>query len=178
VLKHAFVRSKLKLNADIEYLNHRDVKPTMLIKKYISDLSQHRLFKVEKMAEKPTAAFVLSLIGGIFVIIGGLVTAAIAAIVGSAFDIIGMGSYGLGFALLGALGLVWGIIILLGAVMMNSTDKSRVRTGSIIVLVFSIISWFGSFGGFFLGFLLALIGSILGLTWNPSKSEAAPPPPP
>lgn len=130
------------------------------------------------MAEKPTAAFVLSLIGAIFIIIGGLATAAIAAIIGTSLDIIGMGSYGLGFAVLGALGVVWGIIALIGAVMMNSTDKSRVRTGSIIVLIFSIISWFGSFGGFFLGFLLALIGSILGLTWNPSKSEATPPPPP
>lgn len=130
------------------------------------------------MAEKPTAAFVLSLIGAIFIIIGGLATAAIAAIVGTTLDVLGMGSYGLGFAVLGALGIVWGIITLLGAVMMNSTDKSRVRTGSIIVLIFSIISWFGSFGGFFLGFLLALIGSILGLTWNPSKSEATPPPPP
>lgn len=130
------------------------------------------------MADKPTAAFVLSLIGAIFILLGGLATAAVAAFLSGTFTLAGMGDFGIGFAVLGVLGLVWGIITLVGAIMMNSTDKSKVRTGSILVLVFSIISWFGSFGGFFIGFLLCLIGAILGLTWNPPTAEKAPPPPP
>ena len=134
------------------------------------------------MAEKPTAAFALSLIGAIFILLGGLAMLAIGAIAGTAFTLAGLGDFGLGFYAIGALGLIWGIITLYGAIMINSTDKSRVRTGAILVLVFSIISWFGTFGGFFIGFLLALIGAILGLTWNPSTTEStgkpAPPVPP
>jgi hypothetical protein len=85
---------------------------------------------------------------------------------------------GIGLTLLGAVGMVWGILALVGAILMNSSDAGRVRTGSILVLLASILSWFGTFGGFFIGFLLGLIGAILGLTWHPSKSERAPPPPP
>jgi hypothetical protein len=141
-------------------------------------LESNRLSKVKKMGEKPTAAFALSLIGAIFILLGGIATAAVFAYLGTAFSLAGLGDFGLGFAVIGVLGFIWGIIALVGAIMMNSSDKSRVRTGSILVLVFSIISWFGSFGGFFIGFLLCLIGAILGLTWNPSTTTTEKPPPP
>lgn len=130
------------------------------------------------MGDKPTAAFVLSLIGAIFILLGGLAMLAIASAMNSVFAELGMGDFGIGFEAVGAMGVIWGIITLIGAIMMNSTDKSRVRIGSILVLIFSIISWFGSLGGLILGFLLGLIGAILGLTWNPPTTEKAPPPPP
>jgi hypothetical protein len=129
------------------------------------------------MAEKPTAAFVLSLLGSIFIIIGGLIYAVIFSIIGGVFDFIGLGGLGAMAMIIGVLGIVWGIITLVGAIMMNSEDKGKVRTGAILVLIFSILSWFGAAGGLFIGFLLGLIGSILGLTWNPSRYEAPPPPP-
>jgi hypothetical protein len=56
-----------------------------------------------------------------------------------------------------------------------------VKNGSILVLIFSILSWFEPGGGFVIGFLLGLIGSILGFAWNPSTTDppkAAPPTPP
>lgn len=132
------------------------------------------------MGEKPTAAFVLSLIGSIFIIIGGLIVAAIGAIGGTAFGMIP--DFGLLAGLmimLGVLGFIFGIIALIGAIMINSEEKGKVKTGSILVLVFSILSLFvGGTGGFVIGFILSLIGSILGLTWKPSVTEAPPPPPP
>jgi hypothetical protein len=127
------------------------------------------------MAEKPTAAFVLSLLGSIFIIIGGLIYAVIFSIIGGVFDFIGFGGLGAMAMIIGVLGIVWGILTLVGAIMMNSEDKGRVRTGAILVLIFSILSWFGAAGGIFIGFLLGLIGSILGLTWNPSRYETPPP---
>lgn len=130
------------------------------------------------MEEKPTAAFVLSLLAAIFIIIGGLFYVVLFSWIGGALDFFGMGGSGYSFVIIGVLGLVWGILTLIGAIMINSGDKNKVRTGSILVLIFSIISWFGAAGGFFIGFLLGLIGAILGLTWHPSKSERAPPPPP
>jgi len=128
------------------------------------------------MAEKPTAAFVLSLLGAIFIIIGGLVYAVIFSIIGGIFDVFGFGGLGGLFTIIGVLGIVWGILVLIGAIMMNSEDKGKVRTGSILVLIFSILSWFGAAGGLVIGFLLGLIGSILGLTWKPSRYESPPPP--
>lgn len=129
---------------------------------------------MQKMAEKPTAAFVLSLLGSIFIIIGGLLYIILFSWLGGMLDF--FGGFGLGMTIMGVLGLIWGIIALVGAIMMNSTDKNKVRTGAILVLIFSILSWIGAAGGIFIGFLLGLIGSILGLTWNPSRYEPPPPP--
>ncbi|MEM3990098.1 MAG: hypothetical protein QW479_06865 [Desulfurococcaceae archaeon] len=129
------------------------------------------------MGEKPTAAFVLSLISGIFIIIGGLVAAVISAVISEAFGVIpGLGRLGGLIIILGVLGFVFGIIVIVGAIMINSGVPEKVKTGSIIVLVFSILSLFvGGTGGFIIGFILGLIGGILGLTWKP---EARVPPPP
>ncbi|MGP8124665.1 MAG: DUF6114 domain-containing protein [Nitrososphaerales archaeon] len=110
-------------------------------------------------SEKPTTAFVLSLIGGIFVIIGGLATAAIGAAL--TFFIGGIGG------IIGLIGVFWGILIVVFAVMLNSNPKNHTTYGALI-LIFSLLSWFGSFGGLFIGFLLGLIGGILAITWNPT----------
>jgi len=131
------------------------------------------------MGEKPTAAFALSLVGAIFIILGGIFYMALFSIIGGFISII-PGLEGLGgfFIVFGLMGLIWGILVLVGAVMMNSGDPGKVKTGSILVLIFSIISWFGAAGGFLIGFILGLIGAILGLTWKPEKPERTPPPPP
>jgi hypothetical protein len=110
----------------------------------------------------------LSLIGAILIIIGGIAMAA--------GWYIGLGNMGLGYVGAGVLGIIWGIIALIGAIVMNNSNKSRVRTGSILVLVFSILSWFGASGGFVAGFLLGVIGAILGLMWKPPTTEKPSPP--
>ncbi len=56
---------------------------------------------------------------------------------------------------------------LLGALWMNTSDLSRLRTGSTLVLVASVIASPTMFG-FMVGSLLMLIGGILGLTWQPA----------
>jgi hypothetical protein len=130
------------------------------------------------MADKPTAAFALSLIGGIFILIGGILYIAAASAVG----FLGFGLGASVLAGLGVFGFICGLLTIFGAVWINSGEKDKVRNGSILVLIFSILSWAGSAGGFFIGFLLGLIGAILGLTWKPSTPEttakAAPPVPP
>jgi hypothetical protein len=129
------------------------------------------------VAEKPTAAFVLSLIAGIIYILAGIATAILATIVGSLVSFAGMGGIGLAGAALGAVGLVCGIIMIIGAVMMNTSVQSRVRTGAILVLVLTIIGAFFTLGGFGIGGILGLIGSILGLVWKPTASMPPPPAP-
>ena len=139
-------------------------------------MKQNRLFGNDKIAEKPTAAFVLSLLGAIFIIIGSLANLVLASIIGSYFDFLGFGGFGGAIMVMGALGMVWGILTLVGAIMINSADTNKVRIGAILVLIFSILSWVGAYGGIFIGFLLGLIGSILALTWKPSRYYEPPPP--
>jgi len=127
------------------------------------------------MADKPTAAFVLSLIGGIFILIGGLSVIALGSFIGG----LGFGFGGAYLAGIGVVGLICGLLTILGAVWINSGEQGKVRTGSILVLIFAILSlFFAAVGGFFIGFLLALIGAILGLTWKPSMTGTTATPPP
>lgn len=116
--------------------------------------------------EKPTAAFVVSLIGGILILIAGLGYAALGAICGG---LVGMFAPAVGAAvfLYMALGAICGILVIIGAIMINKAEPDKVKMGSILVLVFSIIS-IVSGGGFFIGMLLGIIGGILGLIWKPS----------
>jgi hypothetical protein len=112
-----------------------------------------------ELAEKPTAAFVLSLIGGIFMLLGG-----IGATVGFSFAFGGAG------AVIGAVGLVFGLIVILGSVMLYQKPESHTMWG-VIILIMSIIDLPG-FWGFFIGSLLAFIGAILALVYKPMMGPA------
>jgi hypothetical protein len=117
--------------------------------------------------EKPTAAFIVSLLAGIFILINGILI-----MIASAFIFV-IPIAGVFVALFGIGELIFGLIVMFGAIMMNSDDPSKVRTGGIIVLIFSIISIIAG-GGFLIGLILGLIGGILALTWKPSTQ--IPPP--
>ncbi len=112
--------------------------------------------------EKPTAAFVLSLIAAIFIILNGALIAALGAILFAFFP-------GLGI-LIAAVGLVFGIVVLVGAIMLWTNPSKHVGAG-VIVLLFSIFSLVIG-GGFILGFILGLIGGILGIVWKPPAPMA------
>jgi len=104
--------------------------------------------------------------------------AILAAALGSVSGVFSTYGAGLAVAAVGAIGLVSGFIMIFGSIMINSGEKSKVKTGSILVLVFTLIGAIFTFGGFAIGFILALIGSILGLTWKPSTTMPPPPVPP
>jgi hypothetical protein len=106
----------------------------------------------------PESAYRISVIGGIFVILGGMIFMAIGIALGGIGDIYG-GIYGV-------LGIIWGIIIIVGAMRLKSHPNNHVTWG-IIILIFSIISWFGATGGLFIGFILGVIGGILAIVWHP-----------
>lgn len=137
------------------------------------------------MSEKPTAAWILSFIGGILGLIASLIyliylTVTIAAI-GAATGVIAeheMGPYMFGLAGTMAYAvcgwfIIANIIIIIGALKIRTGEPSSVRTGGILVLIFSILGGLN---------LLALIGGILALIWKPPRKTVetvpAPPPPP
>ena len=62
-------------------------------------------------------------------------------------------------------GLICGIIVTMSAVLMRLKPAQR-QTWGILVLVFSILGFFG-FGGFIVGSILGIVGGILALRWTP-----------
>jgi len=122
------------------------------------------------MAEKPTAAFVLTLIGGILILITGLIVAAIAAMGAATFALFGLGWLGGLVVAIGLLQLIFAIIILVGAMQIKSGEPGKVKTWSIVVLILSIICLISG-GGFYIGSILSLVGAILGLTWRPPAAQ-------
>ncbi len=120
----------------------------------------------------PNNAYILSLIGGIFILLAGLLIGLVGAAVTFMFAFIG--------GALGLFGIIWGIIIIVGAINLRAHPDQHVTWG-VVILVFSLISWVGAFGGFFIGFLLSLVGGILGIVWSPPRTQAPTPayvPPP
>jgi hypothetical protein len=115
------------------------------------------------LGEKPTAAFALSLIGGIFAVLGGIAVVASTA----SFTLIFGNFLGLGtmFTMLAAYVLIVGLIILIGAIMMWNNPSSTHMWG-IVILILSIISVN----------LFGFIGGILAIVWKPSRGGAPPPP--
>jgi len=135
--------------------------------------------------EKPSTAFILSLIAGIFILLGGGMMSMIGSygfggmmggyggyggMMGPGFGM--MGGLGYGFGFLGVLGLIFGLIVLISALMLNSKPEQHSTWGTLIV-IFSVLSVFGSaMGGFGIGLVLGLIGGILAITWKPPQTQS------
>jgi hypothetical protein len=150
--------------------------------------------EIDKMTEveKPGAAFILSLIGGIFILLGGGAMSIMGSwmsnynygygmmggyggwsgMMGPGFGM--MGGLGYGFGFVGVLGLIFGAIVIISAFMLNSKPKEHTTWGTLIV-IFSVLSIFGSaMGGFGIGLILGLIGGILAITWKSTRAQAQP----
>jgi uncharacterized protein DUF6114 len=115
--------------------------------------------------DSPTAASVVSLIGGVLILIGGLFVAALGGAVNAA------GYYAAGGALsgLGLLGALFGFIIILLAIGMYLHPDQTVGYG-IAILILSLLSLVSG-GGFIIGLILGVIGGILGIVFHPSDEE-------
>ena len=140
--------------------------------------------------EKPTASFVLSLTGGILILVVALLLAAammVSVQPGSSTDMrdqllvfrltplaapeLWSGSSALYFLIFGVGS---GSLVVFGAVMMYVRPRQHVTWG-VIVLAFSLGSVFST-GGLVVGLVLGMVGGVLGIVWKPSR-RAAPPVP-
>ena len=102
---------------------------------------------------KPTAAFALSLLSGLFALIGAFLTSAIASLLVPGFP----------SGLLLIWGSIAGIAVLVGSWLLFNNAAQR-KLGSILVLLFSILSMQ------FLPIILGLIGGFLGFTYKGSNT--------
>jgi len=114
--------------------------------------------------EKPTAAFVLSLVGGILIVIGSLLEGIIGALLEVSFP-----GFGVIWAILAGLGIMCAVLVLVGAAMLYVNPKRNVPWG-VIIIVFSVLSLFFALGGLIVGMILGIIGGALGVAWKPSPT--------
>jgi len=132
---------------------------------------------------KPVAAFALSLVAGVFILLGSAVMSMFALGVpemmmgGTEGMHVGTGMTGsmmggmmmtwmLGSVpVLAAFGIASGIMVILGSVMLYTRSAENHLWGAII-LTFSVVSILGSMGGLLAGLVLGMLGGILALTWT------------
>lgn len=129
-----------------------------------------------QVADEPVASFTVSLISGVLILIGGVMMMGLAR-----FPYFGdmMGSYawmmgveygmtvGYGWAwfyVLSFIGIISGILVLVGAIMLYR-EPAKAYTWGTLILVFSVLSFFGM-GGFMIGALLGVVGGALAITWK------------
>lgn len=144
--------------------------------------------------EKPTTAFVLMLLAGIILLLFAILALAIGALLRAEIPLeesmplpTGMGfltafAIGTVMIIVGAIALLIGLLMIVAAFKIRSGEPGKVKTWSIIGIILSIVSLITVGGGFYLSFVLGLIGGILGLTWKPPEKpvaqEQTPLPPP
>ena len=97
--------------------------------------------------EKPTAAFILSLVAGVLILLGGGMMTMIGSWIGRyGYGMMGRytgwggmmgteyGIMGFAFGAMGVLGVVFGVIVIISALMLNSKPEQHSTWGSVIVL--------------------------------------------
>ena len=112
----------------------------------------------------PRTAYLLSLIGGILILILSVIIAIAALVLAGIAASYG---YGLGAGLavaLAVIALLFGMIVLYFAMKLKS-NPAGARTYGILILVFALISFLGG-GGFYIGAILAIVGGILAIVWK------------
>jgi hypothetical protein len=114
--------------------------------------------------KKSSAPFILSLIGGILILITGIILAALATLITAILGSMAIpGTEGIFTAgMMLYVPLLLGIVVMVGAVLMRNPAKAKI--GGILVLICSIVSLLTIVGsGFFIGAILGIIGGALGL---------------
>lgn len=90
---------------------------------------------------------------------------------GGDMGMIGFGRNGFSFGMFGLLQIIFGLVVIVGAVMLDRRPLGHTTWGTVIV-VGAALSIFGGMGGFGVALVLGLIGGILAITWKPPQSAS------
>jgi len=140
------------------------------------------------LASKQAAA-VLTIIGGVFYLVGSVVGSIITALasdltsLSSGFNPSNPGassipsissipnlSSSFSLAVLG-FGALCGAVIIVGGALINSDNAGWRKGGGILALAAMVIGAVPDVGGLLIGFILILVGGILGLTYKPNEPD-------
>ncbi len=118
--------------------------------------------------EKPETPFVMSLIGGIFILVDGAL--------GFMFSVryerwpMWIWDFPGDEYVLGPIGILMGILIILSATLAYKQVK-KISIWAAVIIVASLVSFFTILGGYVVGFVFGLIGGVLFLVWEPSEKK-------
>ncbi len=129
--------------------------------------------------QKPVTAFILSMLSGLFIILGGslwcLWLGANWGVDWMDWMMHGWNEHmhlwnlqGVAYPL-GIIAIIFGIIVLIAAVMLYTNPTQHELWGALII-VFSVLSMLGCMGGMGIGILLGIAGGILAILWRPKKT--------
>lgn len=122
--------------------------------------------------DRPETAFILSLIAGLLIIVGGVIMILLMSMgfwwmgmYGGHYSMMGFtaANFGLLYALL-LFGIVCGAIVIVSSAMLYRQPGQHSIWGAII-LAFSLLSLIGM-GGFFVGAVVGIVGGTLAITWS------------
>jgi hypothetical protein len=116
---------------------------------------------------RPTAGLVLSILGGVFVVFGGLALLLVQGTFG--FYLSGIAAE----AICAPIGFIIGVVMILGAVDAYVRPQRKVIWGTIIIIL-SLASWVFALGGMIFGSVLGLAGGILIVAHKTSLLPAPP----
>ncbi len=120
------------------------------------------------MTDDSTGAFIVSLIGGILMLISGLISAFLGAICGASMAAAGASGAGTTIVIISSFGLISSLIVLIGSFFIHKGDADSIHKGSMLVLIFGILGLIlGALGLsplMIIGSIAALIGGYMGFT--------------
>jgi len=116
------------------------------------------------MEPKPMAAFILALVAGVLILLGGVLELWVAAaLFGSGF-VFPNNDWLVAF---GVVGVSLGIFVVAFSVLLYFHPQHHVVFG-VLILVLSLLSVL-DYGGFLVGLVLGIVGGILAITWTPYR---------
>ena len=132
--------------------------------------------------QKPMAAFIISLLSGIFIILGSVVWSLWwsahwdmgwmeGMMHGWEENMHAWNMEGIAYTL-GIVGIFLGLIVIVVAAMLYINPSQHEIWGALII-VFSVISIFTCMGGLGIGLILGIIGGILAILWKPRETKQA-----
>gem|GEM_PF-1244439 len=122
---------------------------------------------------RPTAASILAIIGGMFMIGAGILE----ILIGWSQSVFPLGPAGIIFVVSGVLGLFAGALVVTFGALVHLYPHHHVAYG-VLILAFSTLSLASFAGGFGVGFVLGLVGGILAIVHHPYPAGPYLPPPP
>jgi len=136
-------------------------------------------------SDKPTAAFALSVIAGILITLRGGIVTMMGSFIGNrggygfggmmngyGYGYGMMRGLGIGFGFTGLLTVLFGIIVIISALMLHSHPYQHTTWG-ILIVIFSASSTFGMMTGLGIGLILGIVGGILAIVWKPPTQPAS-----
>jgi hypothetical protein len=122
------------------------------------------LNKASRLSGKPTKAFKLALMSGILILINAVLLGVVAKwFIGIMPTLPGSsGNDPMLLIGLATVGLIVGVIVLLGALMLQKRPANK-KTWGVMIVVFSIPSVIMG-GGFIIGFILGIMGGVIAIS--------------